>query len=137
MQRIGDIAGAGRWEHGSTGLAGREYPDLEDGMPVDRTICPKCLGHGGAGCDVCRGYAVCPDCRGAGVVSAPSQYGVPRYVACPGCSDPWDGEDGKIAGTWPRRLARLDRKRARIAAYQAERQRPRRAPDPWETEAIR
>ncbi len=130
MQRIGDAVDRDRWAHGSTGLEGREYPDVIAGMPADRTICPACLGLDGAACHVCRGYAVCPDCRGAGWVRDAGER-VIRYHVCPSCGDT-DDTGGSRYGL-PARYANVSRKRERVRAYQAARARR----DPWETEAER
>ena len=132
MERIGDVIDRDRWEHGSTGLAGREYPETDAGMPLDRTVCPACLGLAGAACGVCRGYAVCPDCRGAGWLADPGR--AVRYHVCPSCGDAETGETGPRYGL-PPRYANVTRKRQRVTQYQAAfgAQR-RRAADPWEAE---
>lgn len=135
MKRIGDVSGD-RWANGSTGLAGREMPEMVDGMPADRTICPACLGTDGAACPICRGYPVCPDCRGAGYLRDAGARTV-RYHVCPSCGD-HDERDTSRYGL-PARFARTNRKRLAVAAYQAARADAARARagrplDPWEVE---
>ena len=70
----------------ATERAGVIYPELEDGMPVDHTICPACLGLEGQShtCRICHGQAVCPTCRGAHLVRVVS--GGLAYRVCPDCA---------------------------------------------------
>lgn len=81
-----------RFPHVGTERSGQDRPALVDGLPVDRTICPRCLGLEGAreGCHVCGNAPVCPGCRNARVVSVvgPSL----RYSTCPECCEPMKDE---------------------------------------------
>jgi hypothetical protein len=85
-----------KYPHVATDRYGVAYPDLEHGIPVDRTICPRCLGleHQRQACHVCKGGPVCPGCRNARVVSMPGA-GI-RYAVCPECCDPQTDEHGRV-----------------------------------------
>lgn len=72
---------------------------LPNGMPLDRTVCPDCLNDPRivADCATCSGFgAVCPFCRGAGIVNVnrESERSVSVYRPCD-CMVPDLGDDGK------------------------------------------
>lgn len=64
---------------------GVPLPAIEHGMPIDRTICPHCLGRDelSRNCHVCKGEAVCPTCRSGRVLSVAGRD--LRYIVCPDC----------------------------------------------------
>ena len=110
----------------STGRAGQEYPALgADGLPVDRTICPRCLGMEPERmtCHVCRNAPVCPGCRNARVLSiATSRF--PAYRVCPTCCEPLTDSNGREERTetgLPLWLLFLSKQRAAVADYQRSR----------------
>lgn len=89
--------------HGSTGNAGLEYPELERGMPVDRTICPSCLGLENItrDCPLCHGNPVCPTCRNGRVMSVAASR-MPTYRVCPDCCFAEDGHSKTGVPNWSR-----------------------------------
>lgn len=122
--------------YASTGLAGREYPELDDEThnPVDRTVCPHCLGlepdrhH----CHVCHGAAVCPTCRNGRVLRI-QESRFPAYRVCDDCCDAQDANDRASLPVW---IHRPSRQTDTIRAYRARRWREREsamaARDPWD-----
>jgi len=84
----------------------------ERGDPLDRTICPACLGQPLAGrrsCHVCDGRPVCPWCRGARY----RRTVVGGMRVCPDCCD----ERPSRAGGLPGRERNGRREAAVIRAY--------------------
>jgi len=125
---------------GKSGRRGVEYPEVRDGLPVDRTVCPRCLGleHESRACTVCGNKPVCPGCRNGRLVSVPGQN--VNYDVCPLCCDRMeDHQTGKVqrfpSGA-PRWLWYPERQREAVVAYQARRRAAARinaAPmDPWD-----
>lgn len=110
----------------STGRAGQEYPALgTDGQPVDRTICPRCLGMEPERtiCHVCRNKPVCPGCRNARVLSIEHSR-FPAYRVCPACCDPLTdsgGREMKSDTGVPMWLLFLARQRQAVDDYQRSR----------------
>lgn len=84
MIAIGDAL---RERFGSLGTEreGVDQADIVDGLPVDRTLCPRCFGHDEARrhCHVCKNEPVCPTCRNGRVLSVAGRE--LRYVVCPSC----------------------------------------------------
>src|ERR1044071_3534892 len=66
--------------------------DLENGLPVNRTMCPRCQSDPKRRdeCKVCHGTRVCPVCRNGRVVSVAGDALV--YRVCPGCCEPMKDE---------------------------------------------
>lgn len=80
-----------------TGRAGVDYPELgEDGLPLDSTVCPRCLGIDAHSrdCQVCERRPVCPTCRNARLVRGAGQG--PSVQVCPDCAEPVTDEDGRV-----------------------------------------
>ena len=95
----------------------RPLPEMADGWPVDRTICPRCLGRGDDGklCHVCKGRPVCPRCRNGRVMS---RDGVSLfYVVCPDCCDPTPHRTDTGVPIW---TLNSQREAATIARYRAQ-----------------
>lgn len=137
-----NIADRGTEAPRATGRPGVSYPEVDGGMPVDRTICPRCFGIEGEAhrCTVCHGQPVCPGCRNARLVSVPGER--VGYDVCPLCCDRLTNGDGAVdrfATGAPRWLWYPARQRAAVADYQARRREiPRSsapARDPWNEEA--
>lgn len=82
----------------STGRAGQDYPELEPdtNLPVDRTICPRCLHLEPErfGCHVCHARPVCPTCRNARVLSVAAGR-FPAYRVCPDCCEELQDANGR------------------------------------------
>jgi hypothetical protein len=112
---------------------GRSRPvevEVDTGLPVDRTICPACLGQPErADCRVCRGEPVCPMCRGARQYSMPGPRLV--YRTCEGCTYPNGEYDQQLQ--WEGGSTSTDRLYATITAYRAANQHTPPPPtiDPW------
>lgn len=110
-----------------TGGAGRVYPALDPDShnPVNRTICPHCLGLDGEAefCAACKGQPVCPTCRNGRVLSIVGSR-FPAYKVCPDCCDALQDADGgrmRADTGLPMWLHRPSRQRDTIRAYQAAR----------------
>ncbi len=124
-----------------TGLGGVEYPALDEaGMPLDRTVCPRCLGLDAHphDCEACERRPVCPTCRNARLVRGAGE-GTSVHV-CPDCAEPITDEDGRVE-RGPTGVPRFrwlpTRQMDAVGRYRASRAaRPRPAPapvdrDPW------
>lgn len=74
-----------RFPNLGTEREGMSVPAIEHGLPVDRTLCPRCFGHEESRrhCHVCRNEPVCPTCRNGRVMSVAGRE--LRYVVCPDC----------------------------------------------------
>lgn len=91
-----------------------------DGFPIDRTLCPWCVG-GDADCASCGGTGVvCPKCRGARVLRD-AEADRPQYHGCPDCTDwldsnrQWGGSGN--AHNWPNVSRVVDRELSAVAYY--------------------
>lgn len=71
--------------------------ELERGLPVNRTHCPRCQSDPKrrVNCHVCHNERVCPVCRNGRIVSVDGDE--LRYIVCPGCAEPMKDEgSGKV-----------------------------------------
>lgn len=105
-----------------TGRAGVDLPEMVDGLPVDRTICPRCLSldHIRGTCAVCGGKPVCPTCRNGRVMSmAGPNLG---YRVCPDCCFSEDGFSPTGIPNWLRNPAGRE---AAVQRYLAARRQER------------
>lgn len=63
----------------------------ENGLPLERTLCPRCFGSGTKANCLCRGSGrVCPHCRGFRLVRREFWDGdemLSETVPCPSCTD--------------------------------------------------
>ena len=114
---IGDVI-RDRFGNLGTDRDGVELPQVEYGLPVDRTICPRCFGHDEARrhCHVCRKEQVCPTCRNGRVMSYAGR--ALRYRVCPDCC----GDAGQMTETGvPMWLDNPVGRKAAIREYQLTR----------------
>lgn len=99
--------------------SGRKVSLDADGLPLDRRICPDCLGRGQPTCRRCGGTGlVCPYCRGYRVLRQEDDLNpllrLPQ-VACKACTDWWDRQAKDRYGQQGRIEFAVDRRREAMA----------------------